>query len=319
MSAGPDNRAEKAVAAGGEPGINGRRRPMRVAIAGRGWMAVRVARLMAALAAADVVDARIEVIRNRNDTGEDSWLPSLAALAAARGWPAHGRAEWAGLGAEDVLLSLQHDRIVDCAALGGAAAYNLHFAYLPRYRGSLTSALPIRHGDAQVGVTLHVLAPEVDAGPIIATRAFEVPSFCTAYDLYRLYHAYGFELLKENLQSLLRGDIVAVPQDDEAATTFYRTAIDFADADLTDFDRTAAEVRDWVRSLIFPPSQLPTFQGQKVRGCYTLACSSAKAEPPGTLIHFDPELAIVACRGDAVCLEFLQSSGVPVAPCDQLG
>lgn len=279
--------------------------PMRVAIAGRGWMAVRAARLLAALVAANAVDARIEVVRNRNDPGEDTWLPSLAALAAARGWPMHDRAERAGLGAEDVLLSLQHDRIVDCAALGSAAAYNLHFAHLPRYRGSLTSALPIRHGDAEVGVTLHVLVPEVDAGPVIATRAFKIPPFCTAYDLYRLYHAYGFELLKEYLEPLLRGDVVAVPQDDKAATTFYRGAIDFTDTDLTDFDRSAAEVRDWVRSLIFPPAQYPTFRDRKVSGCYALTSSSINAKPPGTVIHLEPDLAIVACRADLVCLEFV--------------
>ena len=278
---------------------------MKIAIAGRGWMAVRAARLLAALVAANDLDVHIEVIRNSNDTGEDSWLPSLVGFAAARGWPVHDRAERAGLGLGDVLLSLQHDRIVNCAALGGAAAYNLHFAYLPRYRGSLTSALPIRHGEAQVGVTLHVLVPEVDAGPIIAQRSFEVPPFCTAYDLYRLYHAYGFELLKENLEAVLRGNVVAVPQEDAAATTFYRSAIDFADTDLTEFDRTAAEIRDWLRSLIFPPSQYPTFRSRKVGGCYTLTCSSIKPEPPGTVIHCEPDLAIVACREGLVCLEFV--------------
>jgi methionyl-tRNA formyltransferase len=278
---------------------------MRVVIAGQGWMAVRAARLLAALVAANDLDARIEVVRNRNDTGEDSWLPSLVGLAAARGLTVHDRAERAGLGLGDVLISLQHDRIVDCAALGDAAAYNLHFAHLPHYRGSLTSALPIRHGETQVGVTLHVLVPEVDSGPVIAQRAFELPPFCTAYDLYQLYHAYGFELLKENLEALLSGNVVAVPQDDAAATTFYRSAIDFADRDLTDFDRTAAEVRDWLRSLIFPPSQYPTFRGRKVGGCYTLTYSSIKPEPSGTVIHAEPDLAVVVCRDGLVCLEFV--------------
>jgi methionyl-tRNA formyltransferase len=280
---------------------------MRVAIAGRGWMAVRAARLVAALVASNAIDARIEVVRNRNDTGEDCWLPSLVALAVAHGWPIHDRAERAALGAEDVLLSLQHDRIVDCATLGGAAAYNLHFALLPRYRGSLTSTLPIRRGEAQVGVTLHVLVAEVDAGPVIASRAFDIPPFCTAYQLYRLYHSYGFELLKENLEPVLRGDVVAVPQDDATSTTFYRSAVDFTDTELTEFDRTAAEVSDWVRSLIFPPAQYPTFHGQAVQGCYTLTNSSIKADQPGTIIRFDSDLAIVTCRDGLICLEFLDA------------
>ena len=217
----------------------------------------------------------------------------------------HERVERAGLGADDVLLSLQYDRIVDCTGIGGAAAYNLHFAYLPRYRGSLTSALPIRHGETQVGVTLHVLVAQVDAGPIIAKRAFEIPPFATAYDVYRLYHAHGFELLKENLEALLTGDVVAVPQVDAAATTFYRSAIDFADTDLSDFDRTAAEVGAWLRSLIFPPAQYPSFQGRKIGACYTLDCLPVKPEPPGTVIYSDTDLAIVACRDGQVGLEFV--------------
>jgi methionyl-tRNA formyltransferase len=277
---------------------------VKVAIAGRGWMAVRTARLLAALVAAGELDATIAIVPNRNDTGEVSWLPSLAALAAEHHWPVYERPEQAGLGAGDLLLSLQYDRIVNCAKLGEAAAYNLHFAYLPRYRGSLTSALPIRHGETQVGVTLHVLVATVDGGPIIAQRPFEIPPFCTAYDLYQLYHAHGFELVKENLETLLSGDVVAVPQDDQAATTYYRSSIDFTDTDLVDFDRAAVQVRDWLRSLIFPPAQYPTFEGRPIVGCYTLDWSSMKAEQPGDVIHTEPDLAIVACREGAICLEF---------------
>jgi methionyl-tRNA formyltransferase len=278
---------------------------MKVAIAGRGWMAVRGAMLVDALIAAGAVDASIEVVRNRNDDGIDTWLPSLAGLAAARGWPVHERAEQARLTADDMLISLQHDRIVDCSSLSGAAAYNLHFANLPRYRGSLTSSLPIRHGRTNAGVTLHVLVSKVDAGPVIATRVFELPSFCTAYDLYRLYHAHGFELLKENIEPLLRRAVTAVPQDDAAATTFYRSAIDFADADITDFERPAWQVRDWVRSLIFPPAQYPTYRDMKVQSCYTLSFSIDNPSKPGTVLHSDPDLAIVACQEDLICLEFV--------------
>ncbi|HLH60003.1 MAG TPA: hypothetical protein VKV33_12720, partial [Streptosporangiaceae bacterium] len=86
---------------------------------------------------------------------------------------------------------------------------------------------------------------------------------------------------------------------------FLRSDIDFSDSELTDFGRTAAEVRDWLRSLIFPPAQNPTFQGRKVSGAYTLASSLIDPEPPGTVIQAGPDLAIVACRDGLVCLEFV--------------
>lgn len=278
---------------------------MRVVIGGKGWLAVRAARLLGALTATKAVEAGTEIVRNSGDPGEDTWLPSLTAFAVGRGWPVHRTVEDAGLGPDDVFLSLQHDKVVDCDILNGAAAYNLHFADLPRYRGSLTSALPLRHGETKAGVTLHVLVPTVDAGPVIAARTFPLPPFCTAYDLYRAYHRHGFELLKDNLESLLTGTAVAVPQDESAATTFYRSSVDFSEVELTRFDRSAEEVRDWCRALIFPPAQHPTFRGREIRSCFALRWGGADgAHPPGTVIHDDQEQAIVACGRDLVCLEF---------------
>jgi len=280
---------------------------MIIALAGKGWIAVRTARLLAALIAVQRLDATIEVVRNRDDTGRDTWLPSLASLAAQRGWRVHDTPGEAGLGPGDIFLSLQYDRIVDCAALGGAAAYNLHFANLPRYRGSLTSALPIRHGETQAGVTLHVLAQEVDAGPVIASRTFELPPFYTAYDLYRAYHAYGFDLLRDNVQALLGGAVQATPQDDAAATTFYRSAIDFSDVELDDFCRDAEQVRDWCRSLIFPPVQYPTYRGRRIGSCSAVdwETGSDSGSEPGTVVYADPEQVVVRCGKGEVWLELL--------------
>jgi methionyl-tRNA formyltransferase len=282
---------------------------VRLLIAGQGWIAVRTARLLAGLHSVLGQDVRLEVIRNAGDKGIDTWMPSLARLACGAGWPVHRCAEAAGLSRGDILLSLQHDRIIDCAALGGAAAYNLHFARLPEYRGSLTSAIATRQGAAVAGVTLHVLEPAVDAGPVIAIREFALPAFCTAYDLYCLYHRHGFDLLTSKLDALLTGQVTAVPQDDAAATTFYRTAIDFSDIELSDFARPADQIRDWVRSLIFPPRQYPTFMRREIASCYTLKLALPQAWPPGTVIHQSAALAIVSCQQDLLCLELRSENG----------
>jgi methionyl-tRNA formyltransferase len=279
---------------------------MIIAIAGKGWMAVRAGRLLAALIAVRQLDATIEVVRNRDDTGSDSWLPSLVALAVQRGWRVHATPGQANLGGGDIFLSLQYDRIVKCADLGGAAAYNLHFAQLPRYRGSLTSALPIRRGETQAGVTLHVLVQEVDAGPVIAARIFQLPPFHTAYDLYRAYHEHGFELLKDNMQALLDGAVVAKPQDEAAATAFDRTAIDFSDVQLDDFDLDAEQVRDWCRSLIFPPAQYPAYNERLIRSCCVVDWDTGNnGSPPGTVLYRDPDQVLVKCRKGEIWLELV--------------
>lgn len=278
---------------------------MRVLVAGRGWLAVRGAKAVQATTGLLGLDVTLEVARNRNDDGRDDWLPSLVALAMRAGWPVHDRVEAAALGPADVLMSLQHDRVVDCDALAGAAAYNLHFAALPRYRGSLSAALPVRHGEPTVGVTLHVLTPVVDAGPVIETRVFPLPAFTSAYELYREYHAHGFELLAAHLPDLLCGTVKASPQDETQATTFLRSAIDFADRELTDFDRDAVQVRNWCRSLIFPPEQFPTYRGREIVSCYLPApgCRPHEARPPGTELYADADQVVVACARGEICLE----------------
>jgi methionyl-tRNA formyltransferase len=277
---------------------------MRIVVGGRGWLAVRGARLIETMLAVTHRRATIEVVPVRSDPGRDTWLPSLARLATVKGWPSHEAPEAAALGKDDLFLSLQYDRVVACAALGGARAYNLHFADLPRYRGSLTSTVPIRHGAGTVGVTLHELVDRVDAGPIVAKRTFELPPFFTAFDLFRMYHGHAFQLFTEHLEQVLDGSCRAVAQDPAEATWFGRDHVDFSDVALHDFDHEPERVRDRCRSLIFPPAQYPTFHGRPVRSCYALRWRAGAGTAPGTVIAEDDEQAVVACRGGAVCLEY---------------
>jgi methionyl-tRNA formyltransferase len=277
---------------------------MRIAVGGKGWLAVRTTRLLSALVEAGTFDAAIEVVLNRDDPGHDTWLPSLAAAAAEQGWKTHPRVEEAGLEAGDVFLSLQYDRIVKCSALGGVRLYNLHFARVPYYRGSLTSVWPIRNGDQLAGVTLHILTQGIDAGPVVAAATFEIPAFFTAFDLYRAYHAHGFELLTKNLGALVTGEHQAVPQDDEAARVYVRGSVDFSDVTLTDFDQHAEQVRDYCRSLIFPPAQYPTLGGRPVAGCTALAWDNSSQLAPGTIVADDRAQVLVVCRTGLVCFEY---------------
>src|SRR3954463_2053973 len=60
------------------------------------------------------------------------------------------------------------------ALLDRALWLNVHPSLLPRWRGAAPIERALMAGDKETGVTIIELAPELDAGPIAAQRAFSV-------------------------------------------------------------------------------------------------------------------------------------------------
>lgn len=276
---------------------------MNVVIAGRGWLAVRGARLFAMLTQVGPGDGQVVCVPAATDGAEPPWRPSLREEARVNGWRCVDRVADAGLAPSDVLLSLQFDRLISGADLAGARALNLHFALLPRHRGSLSCYWPIAGRDEQAGVTLHELTAEVDAGPIVAARSFPLPTFLTAGQLYRLFHSHGFELLAQQAEAILAGTYAARPQPAAGQPAHRRRDVDFTLREITGFDRPAAEVRDSCLALIFPEFQVPTFRGRPVHHAYALP-AGRDGHTVGEVVAQTERSVLVRCTDGLVCLEF---------------
>jgi folate-dependent phosphoribosylglycinamide formyltransferase PurN len=136
---------------------------------------------------------------------------SLAALRAAR---------------PDLILSFHFDQIFGEAvlALAPMGGLNLHPSLLPRHRGPLPSfwALldqPARPGAPPAsGVTLHRLAPRIDAGAILAQQAVPLPPGLSAAGAARHLHRQGAILTGAVLDALADG---AAPPEHEPETLPY--------------------------------------------------------------------------------------------------
>lgn len=115
----------------------------------------------------------------------------------------------------DVLLSVSCPQRVsdDILRIPRLTAINVHWALLPRYAGIAPYFWVLRHGEDRTGVTVHVMAPELDVGPVLRQREVEVRPDDTSLSLQlRLTRAAGEELvaaLRELPGSLER----ARPQD----------------------------------------------------------------------------------------------------------
>lgn len=116
----------------------------------------------------------------------------------------------------DVLMTMMTHQIVPAALLRhfGGRAVNVHPALLPHYKGPSPRIGMLLDGQADVagGVTLHVLSPGIDEGPVIASRA--VPrSQARSYQHWDALQAVAAgELAGGPLLDYLTGRLAATPQ-----------------------------------------------------------------------------------------------------------
>lgn len=142
----------------------------------------------------------------------------LAHLCRGRGIPAAplpaGDAATAALlrahGA-DLVVSFHLDRILGPETLAAPArgGINVHPSLLPRHRGPI----PAFHGLAEgaTGVSVHQLAPRVDAGGVWAQRAVPVPAGLSASAAARLLHLAALPLLDGVLARIAAGEAPPAP------------------------------------------------------------------------------------------------------------
>lgn len=127
--------------------------------------------------------------------------------------------------AEAAIVALGVDTLITCETmlivpprlleLFGGRAVNLHPSLLPAYRGPspLVGALLDGNESTHAGVTVHVLSPGIDEGPIIAQLPVPYDAAGRSYPVWVAQHAAACRrLAREHLPAYLDGAIEALPQ-----------------------------------------------------------------------------------------------------------
>ena len=95
---------------------------------------------------------------------------------------------------------------------------NVHPALLPRHRGASPIPAAILAGDLETGVTIILMDPGMDTGPILAQRSLPIDDSDTAGALTEKLADVAADLVAETLPRWLRGEIDPRPQDHQLAT-----------------------------------------------------------------------------------------------------
>ena len=95
---------------------------------------------------------------------------------------------------------------------------NVHPSLLPRHRGPAPVANAILEGDDETGVTVMLVEPKVDSGPILGSVRVPIGPRDTTGALTERLAEMGGRLLVETLRDWSRGLLEPIVQDDSLAT-----------------------------------------------------------------------------------------------------
>jgi methionyl-tRNA formyltransferase len=90
-------------------------------------------------------------------------------------------------------------------ALPRRGCLNIHPSLLPEAKGVDPVFQSLLHGDPPLGVTVHFMSPELDAGRIVAQRSFEGHATTSVFSTTALLFREGAELLAAAIESIARG------------------------------------------------------------------------------------------------------------------
>src|ERR1700738_3680274 len=154
--------------------------------------------------------------------------PTLAGLADVKSIPILGGDSKSALSnaidqfAPLLMISAGYDRIVPADVRARVPrSVNVHFGMLPKYRGSYSIPWAILNNEAEIGVTLHEMAPSIDDGAIIGQERFLNDPVFSCRDIYDRAVEIGSGFVAWLVDRLLRDDPPAsVPQDERIATYY---------------------------------------------------------------------------------------------------
>ena len=162
----------------------------------------------------------------------------------------------------DIGLSVNYHRIINedilCHCKRGF--YNVHHSYNLRLRGRniTTHAILNTHRENIFyhGTTLHKMVPQLDAGPIVASRSVEITNDDTAYTLFQKTDSQALSMIKEWMPRLSSQKVFLYDPPVEGVH-FYRTD-DLPSRMLNVSEMSCIDLDSYIRAFDFPNKE-PAF------------------------------------------------------------
>jgi len=191
-----------------------------------------------------------------------------------------------------------YGHILPVAVLDVAPAMNAHFSLLPHYRGAAPVQRALMDGATETGVSVFLLEPTVDTGPVVAVERVEVGSEETAGELLERLAPIGARLLVRSINDLERGTLTPVSQSDVEASPAPKIKPEEAQID---WRRPSQDLANLVRALNPQPGAFTTSRGKRLLVWRARPVDTAGA--PGTVLSAGPDLVVGTGSGGLALTE----------------
>ncbi|HEY2387726.1 MAG TPA: methionyl-tRNA formyltransferase [Candidatus Binatia bacterium] len=207
----------------------------------------------------------------------------------------------------DLLVVAAYGRILPASllALPTVAPINVHASLLPRHRGAAPIAAALLAGDRQIGITIMLMAEQLDAGDVLLQRPLDIGPDDTTGVLTERLAALGGIALRDAVRALGAGGLDPLPQDPAAVT--YAPRLTKADG-LIAWSEPAELIARKVRAFAPWPSAFTRLDGRVFKILSARAAAAPAGAPPGTVTALGETIRVATGDG-ALDLLVVQAEG----------
>ncbi len=245
----------------------------------------------------------------KSGRGQQVTQSPVKRLALSRGLDVVQIEKFKVAGTMEKLAALKPDLIVVAAfglllppevlSLPKSGCANVHPSLLPQHRGPSPVAAAILKGDEVTGVTIMLMDPGMDTGPILSQKKVPISEEDTTGSLRAKLSQVGAQLLIETLPLWIEGRINPQPQDEGRAS--YSRMIKKEDGEI-DWRLTTQELWRRIRAFDPWPGSFTTWRGNRLKLIKVTPIYDERYGEPGKVVALAPphKVSVGVQTGDGV-------------------
>lgn len=214
----------------------------------------------------------------------------------------------------DLMVVTGWTRLLSAELLGvpPRGVMGFHASLLPRYRGRAPVNWAILRGEAVTGNTMMYLDAGTDTGDICDQQTVPITPGDTCATVYARVGDAGAEMLRRHLPALLDGTAPRRPQGPGDGPPLPKRTPEMG---ITDWDRPARAVHDWIRALTSPYPGAFTFLGERKLMLWAGAVDGARTgRAAGEVLGHDDQGIRVATADGVITVTSVSDPGAAPGP-----